>query len=169
MPEWMRIVPTVKEMALRLWVCSTIPALDSTRIFISRPPELDFIHLCCIGHHVHKAFKQGPRDFNHVGLLLGDGKMDVIPQMSPYQSNRIGKRRIGFAIPGRAAYLARALFDQQMRGQGDDRIQTQQGRRSAGDGAIIPLTLRFHPQVSSGFFKRHFHRPTTYKPRHDRS
>lgn len=25
MPEWMRIVPTVKEMALRLWVGSTIP------------------------------------------------------------------------------------------------------------------------------------------------
>ncbi|WP_179131382.1 hypothetical protein [Candidatus Entotheonella palauensis] len=26
-PEWMRIVPTVKEMALRLWVGATIPAL----------------------------------------------------------------------------------------------------------------------------------------------
>lgn len=29
MPEWMRITPTVKEMALRLWVGSTMPAFAS--------------------------------------------------------------------------------------------------------------------------------------------
>ncbi|WP_143301775.1 hypothetical protein [Candidatus Entotheonella palauensis] len=29
MPEWMRITPTVKEAALRLWIGSTIPALAS--------------------------------------------------------------------------------------------------------------------------------------------
>ncbi len=29
MPEWMRITPTVKEMALRLWVGETIPAFAS--------------------------------------------------------------------------------------------------------------------------------------------
>ncbi len=29
MPEWMRIAPTVREMALRLWVGETIPALAS--------------------------------------------------------------------------------------------------------------------------------------------
>ncbi len=29
MPEWMRISPTVKEMALRLWIGSTIPPLAS--------------------------------------------------------------------------------------------------------------------------------------------
>ncbi len=29
MPDWVRIAPTVKEMAVRLWVGSTIPALAS--------------------------------------------------------------------------------------------------------------------------------------------
>ncbi len=29
MPEWMRITPTVKEMALRLWAGGTIPGLAS--------------------------------------------------------------------------------------------------------------------------------------------
>ncbi|WP_218673687.1 hypothetical protein, partial [Candidatus Entotheonella palauensis] len=29
MPEWMRITPTVKEMALRMWVATTIPAFAS--------------------------------------------------------------------------------------------------------------------------------------------
>jgi hypothetical protein len=27
LPEWMRIAPTVKEMALRMWVGSTIPGM----------------------------------------------------------------------------------------------------------------------------------------------
>ena len=93
--------------------------------------------------------------------------MEVIPQVPPYQCHRIGKRRMAFGIPSRAAHATDTFFHQQVCRQGDDRIQAQQGRCRARDGPIIPLALRFHPQMSSRFFKRHFHRPATPKPRHD--
>ena len=48
--------------------------------------------------------------------------------------------------------------------QRDDRVEAQQRRGGAGNGAIIPLALRFHPQMRPRFFKRHFHGPAPDKP-----
>ena len=53
---------------------------------------------------------------------------------------------------------------QERRSQCNDRLQAQQRRGRAGNGAIIPLALRFHPQRRPRFFKRDFHGPATDKP-----
>ena len=91
--------------------------------------------------------------------------MDMIPQLPPHQGNRVRKGRTSFAIPRGAAHTCRSLFQQQLGGQRNDRVEAQQRRGRTGDGPIIPLALRFHPQVGPRFFKCHFHRPATNNPR----
>src|SRR6266850_2892023 len=127
-------------------------------------PKLDFIHLRGIANRVNEAFKQFARKLYHVSLLLRHGNMTMLPYISPDQGHRIRKGGANFAIPRRASHAGRSLFDQQMRSQRDDRIQAQQGRCRAGNGTIIPLARRFHPQMGSCFLTRHFHGPATDKP-----
>lgn len=93
--------------------------------------------------------------------------MDMIPQVASNQRDRIGKGRQGFDIPSRATHPACPLLDQQMGDQRHDRIETQQRRGTAGNRLIIPLPLRFQPQMGTGFFKRDFHRPALDKPIQD--
>src|SRR5262245_8110385 len=90
--------------------------------------------------------------------------MDMLPQLLPHPGNRIRKRGAGFAIPCRAAHTCRSFFAQQMRSQCNDRVEAQQRRSGTGNSLIIPLALRFHPQMGPRFFPRDFHRPATHKP-----
>ena len=126
--------------------------------------KLDFIQLRGIAYRVNEAFEQCARNLYHVGLLVGHGKMDMLPHLPPHPSNRVRKGGARFVIPRRTAHAGRSLFNQQLGGQRDNRIEAQQRWGGAGNGAIIPLTLRFHPQMRPYFFKRHFHRPATDKP-----
>ena len=73
--------------------------------------------------------------------------MDMIPQLPPPQGHHIRKGRASFAIPRRAAQTGRSLLDQLLGGQRDDRVEAQQRWGGAGNSAIIPLALRFHPQM----------------------
>ena len=82
--------------------------------------------------------------------------MDVLPQLPPYQGNRIRKGRVSFVIPRRAAHASHSLFDQQLGRQCDDRVEAQQRWGGASNGALTPLALRFHPQMRPRFLKRYF-------------
>src|SRR5262245_29880350 len=53
--------------------------------------ELDFIQLRGITNRVNEAFAQCTGDFYHVGLLLGHGKMEMLPQLPAHQGQRIRK------------------------------------------------------------------------------
>ena len=90
--------------------------------------------------------------------------MNMLPQLPPHQGNRVRKGGASFAIPRRAAHAGRSLLDQQLSRQRDDRVEAQQRRGGARNRAIIPLALRFHPEMRPRFFKRHFHGPATDKP-----
>ena len=109
--------------------------------------KLDFVQLRGIAHRVHEAFEQCAGDFYHVGLLLGHGKMEMIPQLPPYQGNRVRKGGASLAIPRCAAHAGRSLLDQQLGSQRDDGVEAQQRRGGASNRAVIPLALRFHPQT----------------------
>ena len=68
--------------------------------------------------------------------------MEMLPQLSPHQGNRVRKGGARCAIPRRAAHAGHALFDQQMRVQRNDRVEAKQRRGGARNGPIIPLALQ---------------------------
>src|SRR4029453_3845742 len=87
---------------------------------------LYFIQLRSIAERFREAFQQYAWDCNHGGLLVGHGKMEMIPQVPPHPGHRVRKRGAGFAIPRGAAHTGRSLVDQQMRGQRYDRVEAHQ-------------------------------------------
>src|SRR5215211_4137518 len=74
--------------------------------FMSIPSHLGFIQLRSIADRINKAVEQYARNFYHLGLLWRRRKMDVLPQLPPYQGNRIRKGRVSFVIPRRAAHAS---------------------------------------------------------------
>ena len=61
------------------------------------------------------------------------------------ESERIGKGRQGFAVPGRLANGKRLTIQQLLSKNGDKRKQAQQGRSRAQDRQIRPLALSSPP------------------------
>src|SRR5579863_5985413 len=59
------------------------------------------------------------------------------------------------------------MLEQIVRQEGDERKQTHQDRRSAGNGPIRPLALSFDAQVFSDMAKGGFHLPTALEEDQD--
>src|SRR4029450_2617844 len=51
----------------------------------SMGPELDFVQLRSIAERFSEALQQCAWNLNHLGRLLGRGKMDMLPQLPPHQ------------------------------------------------------------------------------------
>jgi hypothetical protein len=83
------------------------------------------------------------------------------------ESERIGKGRQGFAVPGRLANGKRLPIQQLLSKNGDKRKQAQQRRSRAQDGQIRPLALGLHPQMVTHLMKGDLDRPAQDKPLHD--
>ena len=70
------------------------------------------------------------------------------------RTQAIASTNVGCVLPYHAVLRTQvsSFFDQQMRGQCNDRIEAHQRRGGTGNGPRIPLALRFHPQMRPRFF-----------------
>jgi len=83
------------------------------------------------------------------------------------ESERIGKGRQGFAIPGRLSNRKRLAIQQVMSKDGNARKESQQGRSGAQNSQIRPLALGLDAQMITHLMKGDFDRPAQDKPLHD--
>src|SRR5436305_9561288 len=116
---------------------------------------------------LHKASEKSSWNLNGVAFSGRHRKKGGGPEMLTNESERIGKGRQGFAIPGRLSNRKRLAIQQVMSKDGHERKECQQGRSGAQNSQIRPLALRLDSQMITHFMKGDFDRPAQDKPRDD--
>jgi hypothetical protein len=113
---------------------------------------------------VAKAGKQGVGNFHYIVFGTRSEEIGWVPELLAHRCNGIGKGGLCLGIPGSLTDREVAFLGQTMRQQGDDREESQQDWRSAGDREVGPLTLGLDSQMSSDFLKGHLHLPAPEEP-----
>ena len=89
----------------------------------------------------------------------------MTPQLPPQQGYCVRKRRLRLSVPSSRTNDSSFGLHQCSACQSDFRVERHQVRRSSRYSKVIPLPLRLNPEMSAGFLKGHFHRPSSHKPR----
>ena len=89
------------------------------------------------------------------------------PDRATHGREGVGEGRAGFGVPCSRRRGATLSGRQRAGQQGDDGEQGQKARRSTGDRAVGPLTLRFDAEVGSDFLEGGLDAPATDEPGDD--
>ena len=110
------------------------------------------------------ALAEGWREFRGVGGVPGHGETLLGPDRTAYCGKAVDEGWPLLVVPSAGRGLGAGTAVEARRQQGDDREQSEQAWRGAGDGFARPLTPGFHAEVVADLAEGDFELPALDEP-----